>query len=632
MNPLFGNDHHQFGPSFCEKRFNDDPNELNQKDKNYVSKSFNQNGPYYHKNSLSYDEAIKINNINIQNYKNNTTIISYSEEEVYDTNIISYDKLIDILQIKSPYNSENFFLFKHKNYIVNDNVSFNSNFQSGNCRYAIKHNDNEYDIITRPETNSMRNYQWFYFGIKLSNPSSQTIKFNIINLCKKSILFNDSVGVLCYYDHCWSRETFNIHYYPNTLPQINSESSFYTLTFSFDLSSLNNTNTVYFAYSYPYTNTHLSKFLFTLSSLYSTILRFENIGKSANGTTINMLVITNFTDSFEVLARKQAVILTGRVHPGETTSSYVIQGAIEFLLSRSPVAEKLRSRFIFKIIPMLNPDGVEIGNFRYNMHGYDLNRMWVDASPSTSPEIYYTKQMVIKTLGSRDIYLFCDFHGHSSKSNFFMYSCKTNIGSNTIIPQTMTMNSKTSFTEMVFLYLFNKENFIFDKSSCINKISPAKIKTARAVMKNEFGVDFSYCLESSMASIKLSNGSIVPFTIELYKNIGKDFCIIISKMINSKIYYGALNFVRNEKKEKKKSKENLKKPSFNVKELLPFIHSSLYGPSPRINTIGTKKNVSLNKSGSRNNIYNNSKLGGNGYYNYKKNDKNFFPFARINNE
>ena len=35
MNPIFGNDHHQFGLSFYEKSSNDDPNELNQKDKNY---------------------------------------------------------------------------------------------------------------------------------------------------------------------------------------------------------------------------------------------------------------------------------------------------------------------------------------------------------------------------------------------------------------------------------------------------------------------------------------------------------------------------------------------------------------------------------------------------------------------
>lgn len=33
-------------------------------------------------------------------------------------------------------------------------------------------------------------------------------------------------------------------------------------------------------------------------------------------------------------------------------------GVIEFLTSSQPVAKQLRDKFVFKIIPMLNPDGV----------------------------------------------------------------------------------------------------------------------------------------------------------------------------------------------------------------------------------------------------------------------------------
>ena len=77
MNPIFGNDHHQFGLSFYEKSSNDDPNELNQKDKNYGPKSFNQDGLHYHKNSLSYDDAIKINNINLLSFSVRSSIICF---------------------------------------------------------------------------------------------------------------------------------------------------------------------------------------------------------------------------------------------------------------------------------------------------------------------------------------------------------------------------------------------------------------------------------------------------------------------------------------------------------------------------------------------------------------------------
>jgi cytosolic carboxypeptidase protein 2/3 len=36
--------------------------------------------------------------------------------------------------------------------------------------------------------------------------------------------------------------------------------------------------------------------------------------------------------------------------------------------------------------------------------------------------------MIKKTLESREIYLYCDFHGHSRAKNSFMYGCNNNNG------------------------------------------------------------------------------------------------------------------------------------------------------------------------------------------------------------
>ncbi|GAA6089868.1 cytosolic carboxypeptidase 1, partial [Tachysurus ichikawai] len=55
---------------------------------------------------------------------------------------------------------------------------------------------------------------------------------------------------------------------------------------------------------------------------------------------------------------RPCVFLTARVHPGECNSSWVMKGTLEFLCSDDAVAESLRETFIFKIVPMLNPDGV----------------------------------------------------------------------------------------------------------------------------------------------------------------------------------------------------------------------------------------------------------------------------------
>jgi len=44
---------------------------------------------------------------------------------------------------------------------------------------------------------------------------------------------------------------------------------------------------------------------------------------------------------------------------------FFISGAIDFLVSSNPTAKILREHIIFKIVPMLNPDGVYHGNYRY---------------------------------------------------------------------------------------------------------------------------------------------------------------------------------------------------------------------------------------------------------------------------
>ncbi len=42
-------------------------------------------------------------------------------------------------------------------------------------------------------------------------------------------------------------------------------------------------------------------------------------------------------------------MLTARVHPGETPSSWIMRGVINFLTGDTDVAEELRDKFIFKV-------------------------------------------------------------------------------------------------------------------------------------------------------------------------------------------------------------------------------------------------------------------------------------------
>jgi len=224
-----------------------------------------------------------------------------------------------------------------------------------------------------------------------------------------------------------------------------------------------------------------------------------------------MLIITNFTSTPEAIATRKAIILTSRVHPGETNASYVMNGVLEFLISDDVKAEFLRTTYVFKIVPMLNPDGVIVGNYRCSLSGQDLNRQWTAPSSKLFPVNYHTKLMMRKTLESRDILFFCDFHGHSTKRNIFMY------GNNQI-------KAADKFKERVFPMLFgdNSENFSFE--DCSFEVQKSRESTARVVMWREFNLYNSFTLECSFCGPTKGIYNGCHFNPTVLETMGIVFC------------------------------------------------------------------------------------------------------------
>ena len=106
------------------------------------------------------------------------------------------------------------------------------------------------------------------------------------------------------------------------------------------------------------------------------IVTRETLGKSIQGRKLDMVTITDpvveggtITDKEGREVKKRTVLVMARSHPGESPASFVVQGLMDFLVSKHKVAQELREKLIFKVIPMMNPDGVYLGNYRGNLLG-----------------------------------------------------------------------------------------------------------------------------------------------------------------------------------------------------------------------------------------------------------------------
>jgi hypothetical protein len=117
-------------------------------------------------------------------------------------------------------------------------------------------------------------------------------------------------------------------------------------------------------------------------------------------------------------AQKPIIFISARVHPGETPASYLLDGILQVLLSPDTRGTSLRSNFVFKIIPILNPDGVYRGNFRADQNGINLNRCYTEPSIIDHPTIYAAKWYFTYL---HNVKFYLDLHAHMSKRSCFLF-------------------------------------------------------------------------------------------------------------------------------------------------------------------------------------------------------------------
>ncbi|KAF7406582.1 hypothetical protein HZH68_005951 [Vespula germanica] len=273
-------------------------------------------------------------------------------------------------------------------------------------------------------------------------------------------------------------------------------------TLTFNISFPHDHDTVYLAHCYPYTYTDLQEYLTKIVSdpIKTRFTKLRLLCRTLAGNGVYYLTITAPPTYDDEVRRKRGVVITARVHPGETPSSWTMKGIIDFLTSESNRAKELRERFVFKLIPMLNPDGVIVGNNRCSLSGKDLNRQYRTVMRESYPSVWHTKLMIRRLLEECGVTIYCDLHAHSRKHNIFAYGCENK--------RTGCNNGRLS--EQIFPLMLHKN-------------AADKEGTGRVVAWS-MGVQNSYTMEASMGGSRLGSRSGTHFSTQDYEQIGKAFC------------------------------------------------------------------------------------------------------------
>ena len=437
---------------------------------------------------------------------------------------------------------------------------FSGDFECGNLGHVYLTGPKEYEIHLLPDPNDGQTTQWFFFKVENIDPGEYF--FNIVGFYRQCNLHWKGSKAAVFSERAarsgigWQRIGENLNYYKWK----NGKSPEWAFSFTFSVSER---DTMYFAHAYPYTYTDLSKFLANIggecrpSTLCKTfgdvpmpaIFWDADRGRCVDVQTlierrkmthepppIRVEEVSEFSEKIVELLRawregrrelptgvvhqaKPVVIIVARTHPGETNSSFAMEGLMKVLFGNSPLGNRLRSSFSWLLIPMMNPDGVICGFYRPSLAGYDVNRIWQSPDPTTSPEVYTTLNLLESLKKTRPLLFFLDFHGHTAACNSFVYGFMNE------------ENPDLYSAERVFPLLMTKYTHLFSNEMCSYLKQKQYEGTMRVVIRRRFLVLFAYTLEMSYGGCDFGPRRNTQFTPHDYRSIGEATAMAIGDLL-----------------------------------------------------------------------------------------------------
>lgn len=411
---------------------------------------------------------------------------------------------------------------------VCDRLCFESRFEGGNLRKAIQIGPNEYNLLMCPDINTTLHHRWFYFEVS-SMRSDVDYTFNIINFDRSGSLYKEgqcpllfsvreasSNGRGWYRTGCGISYQRNLHWRPDKGP---------LFTLSFTVRFPHAGDVCYLANNFPFgfslLKAHLNLWL-NACNRSTTFLEHQELCETMAGNPVPLLTVT----AQPLKLSRPHVLLTARVHPGETNSSWIMKGIIDFLLSDKPVAQRLRETFVFKLVPMLNPDGVINGCHRCSLVGQDLNRQWSFPDPDLHPTIYHTKALLLYLAHMRRTPLvLCDFHGHSRHFNAFLYGCSPS--------RAWSLHDRPQDDDdisEVLAAILHQVSPAFTFESCCFDVERSKEATARVTAWRQLGIRLSYTYECSTAGCDQGMYAGYHLGVAQLEELGMQFCEALSRL------------------------------------------------------------------------------------------------------
>jgi murein tripeptide amidase MpaA len=265
-----------------------------------------------------------------------------------------------------------------------DNIYADNKFDGARLNDFRKYQDSIYQIIIDPENIPINNSPWYSFRLWSSVDTSINLK-------------------IAYTDDFKNRYIPKIsHDGTNWKPLDSNYFEVDTTDGSIDLRLSITSEKLWISAQEIISSTDISTWVEELSNV--DYINKEVVGKSVLGKSINVLSINEEKSN-------KSVILIARQHPPEVPGGTIaLKAFVQALLSDSEIAVNFRKHFEIIVFPLLNPDGVDMGHWRHNANGIDLNRDWLLFS---QPETKAVKDWVLDRMNSNPNQKFCfgiDFH------------------------------------------------------------------------------------------------------------------------------------------------------------------------------------------------------------------------------